>query len=208
MVSVSFHQNKEDICFIVLNKKEGSGLGFSVAGGTDVQPKSIVVHRVFSQGAASQEGTVSRGDFLLSLNGASLAGLAHGDVLKALHQAQLHKDVLMVIKKGSDQPRPSSRQEPPTANGKGLVSRKTSPLEPGTGKKSVQQLQWPELFVMVLARTALIPLNKKLFLSRCLRSVGRVRSLPSAPLSCSYSSRKPKPFPVPANTLLIRSCHA
>ena len=161
---------------------------------------------VFSGGGFS--GTVSRGDFLLSLNGASLAGLAHGDVLKALHQAQLHKDVLMVIKKGSDQPRPSSRQEPPTANGKGLVSRKTSPLEPGTGKKSVQQLQWPELFVMVLARTALIPLNKKLFLSRCLRSVGRVRSLPSAPLSCSYSSRKPKPFPVPANTLLIRSCHA
>ena len=43
LVSVSFHQNKEDICFIVLNKKEGSGLGFSVAGGTDVQPKSIVV---------------------------------------------------------------------------------------------------------------------------------------------------------------------
>ncbi|XP_043743396.1 PDZ domain-containing protein 2 isoform X3 [Cervus elaphus] len=127
-------ENKEDICFIVLNKKEGSGLGFSVAGGTDVQPKSIVVHRVFSQGAASQEGTVSRGDFLLSLNGTSLAGLAHGDVLKALHQAQLHKDVLMVIKKGSDQPRPSSRQEPPTANGKGLVSRKTSPLEPGTGR--------------------------------------------------------------------------
>ncbi|XP_065761598.1 PDZ domain-containing protein 2 isoform X4 [Muntiacus reevesi] len=129
-------ENKEDICFIVLNKKEGSGLGFSVAGGTDVQPKSIVVHRVFSQGAASQEGTVSRGDFLLSLNGASLAGLAHGDVLKALHQAQLHKDVLVVIKKGSDQPRPSSRQEPPTANGKGLVSRKTSPLEPGTGRST------------------------------------------------------------------------
>ena len=26
-----------------MNKKEGSGLGFSVAGGTDVEPKSIVV---------------------------------------------------------------------------------------------------------------------------------------------------------------------
>ncbi|MBV99785.1 PDZ domain-containing protein 2, partial [Eschrichtius robustus] len=36
-------ENKEDIYFIVLNKKEGSGLGFSVAGGTDVEPKSIVV---------------------------------------------------------------------------------------------------------------------------------------------------------------------
>ncbi|XP_047411219.1 PDZ domain-containing protein 2 isoform X2 [Sciurus carolinensis] len=127
-------ENKEDICFIVLNKKEGSGLGFSVAGGTDVEPKSIMVHRVFSQGAASQEGTVNRGDFLLSINGTSLAGLAHGDVLKVLHQAQLHKHVLVVIKKGNDQPRSFSRQEPPMANGKGSLSRKTTSLEPGTGR--------------------------------------------------------------------------
>ncbi|XP_060002899.1 PDZ domain-containing protein 2 isoform X2 [Lagenorhynchus albirostris] len=129
-------ENKEDIYFIVLNKKEGSGLGFSVTGGTDVEPKSIVIHRVFSQGAASQEGTMSRGDFLLSVNGAPLAGLAHGDVLRALHQAQLYRDVLVVIKKGSDRPRPSIRQEPPMANGKGLLSRKPSPLEPGTGRST------------------------------------------------------------------------
>uniref|UniRef100_A0A8C9P0M7 PDZ domain-containing protein n=1 Tax=Spermophilus dauricus TaxID=99837 RepID=A0A8C9P0M7_SPEDA len=130
-------ENKEDICFIVLNKKEGSGLGFSVAGGTDVEPKSIMVHRVFSQGAASQEGTVNRGDFLLSINGTSLTGLAHGDVLKVLHQAQLHRHVLMVIKKGNEQPRSSSRQEPPMANGKGSLSRKTMSLEPGTGRSGV-----------------------------------------------------------------------
>ncbi|XP_055101653.1 PDZ domain-containing protein 2 isoform X2 [Symphalangus syndactylus] len=127
-------ENKEDVCFIVLNRKEGSGLGFSVAGGTDVEPKSITVHRVFSQGAASQEGTMNRGDFLLSVNGTSLAGLAHGNVLKVLHQAQLHKDALVVIKKGMDQPRPSARQEPPTANGKGLLSRKTISLEAGVGR--------------------------------------------------------------------------
>ncbi|KAM7147192.1 PDZ domain-containing protein 2 isoform 1-T2 [Molossus nigricans] len=126
-------ENKE-VCFIVLTKKEGLGLGFSVAGGTDVEPKPIVVHRVFSQGAASQEGTMNRGDFLLSVNGASLAGLAHGDVLKVLHQAQLHKDVLVVIKKGNDQSRPSTRQEPPTTNGKGSLSKKTIPLEPGMGR--------------------------------------------------------------------------
>lgn len=74
---------------------------------------------------------MNRGDFLLSVNGASLAGMAHGDVLKVLHQAQLHKDVLVVIKKGNDQPRPSTRQEPHTANGKGLLSRDTISLEPG-----------------------------------------------------------------------------
>ncbi|XP_054439968.1 PDZ domain-containing protein 2 [Pteronotus mesoamericanus] len=127
-------ENKEDVCFIVLTKKEGSGLGFSVAGGTDVEPKSTVVHRVFSQGAASQEGTMNRGDVLLSVNGASLAGLAHGDVLKVLHQAQLHRDVLVVVKKGNEQPRPCPRQEPPTANGKGSLSRKTVALEPGGGR--------------------------------------------------------------------------
>ncbi|KAL4822397.1 hypothetical protein H8958_004651 [Nasalis larvatus] len=93
----------------------------------------LQVHRVFSQGAASQEGTMNRGDFLLSVNGASLAGLAHGNVLKVLHQAQLHKDALVVIKKGMDQPRPSARQEPPT-NGKGLLSRKTIPLEAAIGR--------------------------------------------------------------------------
>ncbi|XP_051709802.2 PDZ domain-containing protein 2 isoform X2 [Oryctolagus cuniculus] len=118
-------ENKEDVCFIVLNKKEGSGLGFSVAGGTDVEPKSVMVHRVFSQGAASQEGTMRRGDFLLSVNGTSLAGLAHADVVKVLHQAQLHRDALVVIKKGT---------ESPTANGKGSLCKKTLSLEPGAGR--------------------------------------------------------------------------
>lgn len=127
-------ENKEDTCFIVLNKKEGSGLGFSVAGGTDVEPKSVMVHRVFSQGVASQEGTMSRGDFLLSINGTSLAGLAHSEVTKVLHQAQLHKQALVVIKKGNDQSRPALRQEPPSANGKGPLARKTLPLEPGAGR--------------------------------------------------------------------------
>lgn len=124
-------ENKEDICFVVLNKKEGSGLGFSVAGGADMEPKSVMVHRVFSQGVASQEGTVSRGDFLLSVNGTSLAGLAHSEVTKVLHQAELRKHALVIIKRGKEQPRPSFRQAPPSADGKGPVPRR---LEPGAGR--------------------------------------------------------------------------
>ncbi|XP_012662504.1 PDZ domain-containing protein 2 [Otolemur garnettii] len=129
-------EHKEDVCFIVLTRKEGSGLGFSVAGGADMEPKSVMVHRVFSQGAASQEGTMSRGDFLLSVNGTSLAGLAQGDVQKVLHQAQLYKDALVIIRKGTDQPRHSARQEPPKTNGKGLLSRKIIPLEPSIGRST------------------------------------------------------------------------
>ncbi|KAM4875932.1 PDZ domain-containing protein 2 [Thomomys bottae] len=127
-------ENKEDIFFIVLSKKEGSGLGFSVAGGTDVEPKPIMVHRVFSQGAASQEGTVNRGDHLLSINGSWLAGLAQGDVLKALHEAQLHKRALMVIRKGNEQPGLRPSHELPLANGKSALPRKPTALEPGNGR--------------------------------------------------------------------------
>nr|XP_044988718.1 PDZ domain-containing protein 2 isoform X2 [Jaculus jaculus] len=127
-------EDKEDTCFIVLNKKEGSGLGFSVAGGTDVVPESIMVHRVFSQGAASQEGTISRGDLLLSVNGTSLAGLAQSDIMKVLQQAQPHRHALIVIKKGGGQPRLSPRQELPTANGKGPLPRKAMAQERGTGR--------------------------------------------------------------------------
>lgn len=89
---------------------------------------------MFSQGVASQEGTVSQGDFLLSINGTSLAGLAHSEVTKVLHQAELHKHALMIIKKGNDQTRPRFRQEPPSANGKAPFPRKTSLLEPGAGE--------------------------------------------------------------------------
>lgn len=89
---------------------------------------------MFSQGVASQEGTLSRGDFLLSINGTFLAGLAHSEVAKVLHQAQLHKHALLIVKKGNEQPTPSLRQEPPSSGGKGPLPRKTLPLEPGAGK--------------------------------------------------------------------------
>ncbi|XP_060136321.1 PDZ domain-containing protein 2 isoform X4 [Zootoca vivipara] len=92
-------ESKEDILFVVLNKEEGSGLGFSVAGGVDLEQKSIIVHRVFSKGVASQEGIIRRGDHILSINGICLAGSVHGDVLNALHQARLHKYAVVVIKK-------------------------------------------------------------------------------------------------------------
>uniref|UniRef100_A0A0F7ZC93 PDZ domain-containing protein 2-like n=1 Tax=Crotalus adamanteus TaxID=8729 RepID=A0A0F7ZC93_CROAD len=119
-------ESKEDIYFVVLNKEEGSGLGFSVAGGIDLEQKSIIVHRVFSKGVASQEGKIHRGDLILSINGTCLAGSVHGDVLNALHQARLHKYAIVVIKKEKDRGRrPPQSNEMPTSDRPTLVDAAT-----------------------------------------------------------------------------------
>ncbi|XP_070599595.1 PDZ domain-containing protein 2 isoform X2 [Erythrolamprus reginae] len=119
-------ESKEDIYFVVLNKEEGSGLGFSVAGGIDLEQKPIIVHRVFSKGVASQEGKIHRGDLILSINGTCLAGSVHGDVLNALHQARLHKYAVVVIKKEKERGRmPPQSDETATSDRPTLVAAAT-----------------------------------------------------------------------------------
>ncbi|KAL8204028.1 UNVERIFIED_CONTAM: PDZ domain-containing protein 2 [Gekko kuhli] len=131
---ITHFQRKEDVYFVVLNKEEGSGLGFSVAGGVDLEQKSIIVHRVFSKGVASQEGTIHRGDLILSINGVCLAGSVHGDVLNALHQARLHKYAIIVIKKEKGgEKMSSSRPELATPGRQTLVARTDAAVERGTG---------------------------------------------------------------------------
>ncbi|XP_077203030.1 PDZ domain-containing protein 2 isoform X2 [Paroedura picta] len=127
-------ERKEDVYFVVLNKEEGSGLGFSVAGGMDLEQKSIIVHRVFSKGVASQEGTIHRGDHILSINGVCLAGSVHGEVLNALHQARLHKYAVLVIEKEKGREKgSSSRPELPPPGRQALVAKKDTTAERGTG---------------------------------------------------------------------------
>ncbi|XP_054843204.1 PDZ domain-containing protein 2 [Eublepharis macularius] len=127
-------EHKEDVYFVVLNKEEGSGLGFSVAGGVDLEQKSIIVHRVFSKGVAFQEGIIHRGDLLLSINGVCLAGSVHGDVLNALHQARLHKYAVIIIKKVKGREKtPSSHTELATPGRQTLVAEKDAAMERGTG---------------------------------------------------------------------------
>ncbi|KAL6465627.1 hypothetical protein MHYP_G00257600 [Metynnis hypsauchen] len=102
---------KEDVYFVVLAKEEGSGLGFSIAGGVDLEQKSITVHRVFTRGAAGMEGTIRRGDAVLSINGSSLSGTTHGEALSCLHQTRLLKQALVVIQRGKDSEPSSPRHE-------------------------------------------------------------------------------------------------
>nr|XP_029506379.1 PDZ domain-containing protein 2-like [Oncorhynchus nerka] len=95
-------EDKDDTHFVVFSKEEGSGLGFSIAGGMDLEQKSITVHRVFSKGVAGLEGTIQRGDSILSINGSSLEGMSHVEAVSCLHQARLSTQVLVVIRRGKD----------------------------------------------------------------------------------------------------------
>uniref|UniRef100_A0A803VZQ0 Pro-interleukin-16 n=1 Tax=Ficedula albicollis TaxID=59894 RepID=A0A803VZQ0_FICAL len=124
-------KSKEDTYFVVLHKEEGAGLGFSVAGGIDLEQKSVTVHRVFSKGVASQEGTIQRGDLVLSINGKSLASSVHGDVLNTLHHARLYKYAVIVIQKEKDKTNNSSRLEIPATGRKCVGSGKDVSMEIG-----------------------------------------------------------------------------
>uniref|UniRef100_A0A8C0B3I2 PDZ domain containing 2 n=1 Tax=Buteo japonicus TaxID=224669 RepID=A0A8C0B3I2_9AVES len=125
-------QSKEDTYFVVLHKEEGAGLGFSVAGGIDLEQKSVTVHRVFSKGVASQEGTIHRGDLVLSINGKSLASSVHGDVLNTLHQARLYRYTVVVIQKEKDKANNSSSLEISATGRKCVGSGKDISMEIGT----------------------------------------------------------------------------
>ncbi|XP_072324853.1 pro-interleukin-16 [Scyliorhinus torazame] len=92
----------EDIHVVVLHKEEGSGLGFSVGGGIDLENKVTTVHRVFPNGLAAQEGTVQKGDEILSINGQSLKDVTHTEALNILRQARLPKQSVIVIHKAKE----------------------------------------------------------------------------------------------------------
>lgn len=57
------------------------------------------IHKVFLRGVAAQEGTIRRGDYILSINGNSFINATHGDALNVLHQARIPRQAIIVIKK-------------------------------------------------------------------------------------------------------------
>lgn len=79
----------------------------------------IQVHKVFPSGLAAQEGTIQKGDEVLSINGKTLRGITHADATAALRQARTLKLAVVVICKrageegkegegcGSEEPTPA-----------------------------------------------------------------------------------------------------
>ncbi|XP_068457645.1 pro-interleukin-16 isoform X2 [Clinocottus analis] len=93
----------EDIHVVILHKEEGAGLGFSIAGGSDLESKAPTVHKVFPSGLAAQEGTIEREDEVLSINGQSLRGVTHADATAALRHARCLKQAVVVVCKRADE---------------------------------------------------------------------------------------------------------
>ncbi|XP_073160189.1 pro-interleukin-16 [Lepidochelys kempii] len=93
----------DDIHVTILHKEEDAGLGFSLAGGIDLENKVVTVHRVFPNGLASQEGTIQKGDEVLSINGKSLKGATHNDALAIMRQARPPRQAVVVTKKAKEE---------------------------------------------------------------------------------------------------------
>ncbi|XP_020645837.3 pro-interleukin-16 [Pogona vitticeps] len=94
-----------DIHVTILHKDEGAGLGFSLAGGVDLENKAVTVHRVFASGLAFQEGTIQKGDEVLSINGKSLKGATHNEALEILRKARHPKQAVIVTRKPQERER-------------------------------------------------------------------------------------------------------
>ncbi|XP_077084096.1 pro-interleukin-16 isoform X1 [Siphateles boraxobius] len=92
----------EGIQVVILHKEEGAGLGFSIAGGIDLENKATTVHRVFPSGLAAQEGTIERGDEVLSINGQTLKNVTHSDATAILRQARTMKQAVVVVSKNKE----------------------------------------------------------------------------------------------------------
>ncbi|KAM3876865.1 pro-interleukin-16 [Diretmus argenteus] len=91
-----------DIHVVILHKEEGAGLGFTIAGGIDLESKSLTVHRVFPSGLAAVEGTIQKGDEVLSINGQTLRGVTHADATATLRQARSMRLAVVVVCKRTE----------------------------------------------------------------------------------------------------------
>merc|ERR1712146_412241 len=79
---------EENILVITLYKSPEKGLGFFIAGGTDdcIEPgdEGIYISDITVDGPAGIDGRIQFGDQLLEVNGRSLTGLTHGEVVDVL----------------------------------------------------------------------------------------------------------------------------
>ncbi|KAJ8678621.1 hypothetical protein QAD02_014408 [Eretmocerus hayati] len=99
-----------DVVVVLLHKENpAGGVGIILAGGSDCESKEISVHRVLSHSIADKEGSVQRGDRILSINGRSMRGLSHRESLAILKQPR--SELVLVVSRPSGSGASSTRSE-------------------------------------------------------------------------------------------------
>eukprot|EP00730_Choanoeca_flexa_P001351 TRINITY_DN10597_c0_g1_i2.p1 TRINITY_DN10597_c0_g1~~TRINITY_DN10597_c0_g1_i2.p1 ORF type:complete len:1148 (+),score=404.54 TRINITY_DN10597_c0_g1_i2:642-4085(+) len=82
------NDTSDEIVFDVELKREGQGLGFSIAGGVDdpveEDDTAIYITNVLAEGAAHADGRLKLADKIIAVNGVALEGKSHDDTVKLL----------------------------------------------------------------------------------------------------------------------------
>lgn len=105
--------------------------------GPDLCPQ---VHRVFPSGLAAQEGTIQKGDEVLSINGKSLKGATHSDALAILRQARDPRQAVVVTRR----PAPPAEAAPAPRSPPEAAPAGDSPADPGESPAG-HRGRWPGL---------------------------------------------------------------
>lgn len=106
----------------------------------------LQVHRVFPNGLASQEGTIQKGNEVLSINGKSLKGATHSDALAILRQARDPRQAVIVTRKPVLEATPdlnSSSDSTTAASEASDVSADSSKCLQACGRRWGSHCLWP-----------------------------------------------------------------
>ncbi|ODM97534.1 PDZ domain-containing protein 2 [Orchesella cincta] len=108
----------QSLCLSIFSVKFEKGptkksLGFSVVGGKD-SPKGsmgIFIKRIFPYGQASEEGNITEGDEILSVNGHSLSNSTHTEALNIFKGIKSGEVVLQIARREMVKPTPTSQPD-------------------------------------------------------------------------------------------------
>ena len=64
-----------------------SGLGLSIAGGTETVLGCVLVHEVYPGSAAHADGRLQAGDRIIAVNGTDITGFSHNQASDVLRKA-------------------------------------------------------------------------------------------------------------------------